>query len=160
MQCPACEKQTTHIIICGTELDVCQGGCGGIWFDNYELNKFDETHEEAGQLLDIEMDSNVKLDLETRRNCPKCVDIKLMRHYFSIKRKVVVDECANCGGIWLDGGELNKARGLYASEEDKKIATENLYNELFQREIGKESEQLYTNKNKQIRMGNILKFIH
>ena len=83
-----------------------------------------------------------------------------MRHYFSIKRTVVVDECANCGGVWLDARELNRARGLYTSEKDKRIATEKLYSELFQRELDKENEQLYTNKNKQIKIGNILEFIH
>jgi len=26
-------------------VDVCQNGCGGIWFDNFELEKVDEKHE-------------------------------------------------------------------------------------------------------------------
>jgi Zn-finger nucleic acid-binding protein len=32
--------------------------------------------------------------------------VKLKRHFFSAKRRVEVDQCPNCGGYWLDAGEL------------------------------------------------------
>jgi Zn-finger nucleic acid-binding protein len=32
--------------------------------------------------------------------------MKLHRHFFSAKRRVEVDQCPNCGGYWLDAGEL------------------------------------------------------
>jgi uncharacterized protein len=31
----------------GITLEVCRGGCGGIWFDRYELMKVDESRESA-----------------------------------------------------------------------------------------------------------------
>jgi uncharacterized protein len=38
-------------------VDACRGGCGGLWFDRYELMKVDEADESAGEeLLDIERD--------------------------------------------------------------------------------------------------------
>jgi hypothetical protein len=47
----------------GISLDVCRGGCGGIWFDRYELMKVDESRESAGKaLLDIERDPGVVVD--------------------------------------------------------------------------------------------------
>lgn len=92
-------------------VDVCRGGCGGIWFDNFELKKVDEPHEiDALALLRIERNDSLLVDYERRRNCPKCPDVVMMRHFFSPRREVEVDECANCGGIWLDPGELAQIR--------------------------------------------------
>jgi Zn-finger nucleic acid-binding protein len=36
--------------------------------------------------------------------------VKLHRHFFSAKRRVEVDQCPNCGGYWLDAGELALVR--------------------------------------------------
>lgn len=35
--------------------------------------------------------------------CPKCLNEQLVIHY---KKGVEIDVCANCGGVWLDRGEL------------------------------------------------------
>ena len=48
-------------------VDVCDGGCGGVWFDNFELQKVDESHEAAGEsLLAIEKDDSVTVDDSVR----------------------------------------------------------------------------------------------
>ena len=49
MECPACGKQLQQMTAGDVTVDVCKGGCGGMWFDNYELKKFDEPHESAGE---------------------------------------------------------------------------------------------------------------
>ena len=36
--------------------------------------------------------------------------MKLKRHFFSAKKRVEVDQCPNCGGYWLDAGELEAIR--------------------------------------------------
>jgi hypothetical protein len=42
------------------------------------------------------------LDAEQQNKCPRCcVDLK-EREYHHVK----IDECPQCGGIWLDKGEL------------------------------------------------------
>jgi len=38
-----------------------------------------------------------------------------MRHFYSAKRAVTVDECPTCAGTWLDGGELEQIRREYDS---------------------------------------------
>ena len=92
-------------------VDVCQGGCGGIWFDAFELQRVDEETEAAGEpLLHIERDERVKIDTARKRECPRCEGIKLHRHFFSAKRRVEVDQCPNCAGYWLDAGELHLIR--------------------------------------------------
>src|SRR5215212_10048016 len=95
----------------GIALDFCRGGCGGIWFDRYELMKVDESRETAGkELLDIERDPAVVVDYTKRLSCPKDPGVVMMRHFSSVKRRVTLDECPSCGGFWLDAGELAAIR--------------------------------------------------
>jgi len=131
MECPACGNALHTMTVKGVSVDVCKGGCGGIWFDNFELKKFDEPHESAGQvLLDIERDENVTVDYGKRRTCPRCGDVVMMRHFFSIKRQVEVDECPGCGGVWLDSGELGQIRSMYATEQEREQAAEEYFAEV------------------------------
>lgn len=120
------------MIVGDVTVDVCQGGCAGIWFDNFELKKFDEPHESAGEtLLDIERDKSVNVDYTKKLKCPKCDDVVLMRHFFSIKKGVEVDECPGCGSFWLDAGELRTIRSLFNTEEERHQAAEEYFEDLF-----------------------------
>lgn len=132
MKCPACGRSLVPTTVEDVTVDVCEGGCGGIWFDNYELEKLDEPHELAGEaLLDIEKGPGVEVDREQRLTCPKCGDVTTMRHFFSPKRQVEIDECQKCGGIWLDYGELGRIRKLYSAPEERKQAFDAYFDELF-----------------------------
>jgi Zn-finger nucleic acid-binding protein len=107
MKCPACVNELTPFQLRNLTVDVCQGGCGGIWFDAFELQKVDEERETAGEpLLNIERDERLVVDKSRKRECPRCAGVKLHRHFFSAKRRVEVDECPGCAGCWLDAGEL------------------------------------------------------
>ena len=111
MNCPACFNQLTEMQVGNVTVDVCQGGCGGIWFDAFELQRVDEEREAAGErLLEIERDARIHVDSSRKRECPRCPGIKLQRHFFSARRKVEVDQCPNCAGYWLDAGELAQIR--------------------------------------------------
>ncbi|MBL7106253.1 MAG: zf-TFIIB domain-containing protein [Phycisphaerae bacterium] len=132
MKCPACGNSLQQITIEDITVNLCKGGCGGIWFDNFELKKFDEQHESAGQaLLDIERDGSVVVDRSKRLKCPKCNDVVMMRHFFSIKKSVEVDECPACGGYWLDAGELAAIHSLFETEADRHKAAEEYFENLF-----------------------------
>jgi len=39
--------------------------------------------------------------------CPKCLEPMLVAEYGSVE----IDNCMSCGGIWLDGGELEALTG-------------------------------------------------
>lgn len=132
MECPACSNPLQQMTVSDVTVDVCKGGCGGIWFDNFEIKKFDEPHESAGQqLLNIERNKNVIVDHTKKLKCPKCDDVVVMRHFFSVKKQVEVDECPNCGGFWLDCGELGKIRTLFKTEEERHKAAKQYFNEIF-----------------------------
>ena len=111
MKCPACDRELAPIQVGAVEVDVCEGGCGGVWFDAFELKKVDEQHEAAGEhLLQIRRDPGIRADAARKRGCPRCEGIKLKRHAFSRTSRVEVDHCPNCAGYWLDAGELEKIR--------------------------------------------------
>ena len=133
MICPACQRKLKNITVGPLDVDVCDGGCGGLWFDNFELKQVDEPHEHDGEsLLDIPRDPDVRVDYAAKRTCPRCRDVIMMKHFFSIQRKVEVDECAQCGGIWLDTGELAAIRTLYPSEEARNKAADEFFSKVVQ----------------------------
>jgi len=111
MKCPACSHPLAETRVGNLRVDVCQDGCGGIWFDAFELSKADDEAEAVGDvLLQIRFDKKLQVDFLRKRDCPRCADMKLKRHLFNPQSQVEVDECPNCGGYWLDHGELAKIR--------------------------------------------------
>lgn len=116
MKCPACNSELIEMVLGGVKVDVCHGGCAGIWFDAFELQRVDDSSEVPTEhLLRIQRNPALHVDFSRKRACPRCDDVKLKRHFFSAKRQVEVDQCPNCGGYWLDAGELEKIR------EEKKM---------------------------------------
>ncbi len=131
MKCPACGNVLQGMTVEDVSVDVCRGGCGGIWFDNHELRKFDEPHETGGEaLLDVERNENIRLDFHKRWLCPKCSKGVLTRRFFNDKRHVEIDECPNCAGVWLDYGELGKIRHLPGSPEEREKAAQEYFQEV------------------------------
>ena len=117
MKCPACDLDLTEMELGGVKVDVCHGGCGGIWFDAFELQHVDEQREVASEhLLRIQRNPSVHVDFLRKRACPRCDGVKLKRHFFSARKQVEVDHCPNCAGYWLDAGELEQIREEKASE--------------------------------------------
>ncbi len=117
MKCPACFHPLTALPVGSWTVDVCEGGCGGIWFDAFELQRVDEEKECAGDaLLHVRRDKRIVVDTARKRECPRCEGIKLHRHFFSAKRRVEVDQCPNCNGYWLDAGELAQVRAEQAEK--------------------------------------------
>jgi uncharacterized protein len=117
MNCPACTNPLTKLHVEDVEVDVCEGGCGGLWFDNFELKRFDEQHELAGveELTRVAVDPSVEVDYQAKRNCPKCA-VPMMRHFCTAQRRTQVDACPQCGGNWLDVGELAQVRSEFRSK--------------------------------------------
>lgn len=144
--CPTCGKKLVSVAIEDIELDVCSNGCGGIWFDRFELQKLDEQHEFSDANLEevLSVESPAKFDGSMKRQCPKCENIVMMRHFFSVKREVEVDHCPKCAGYWLDEGELFKIRKQFTSETERKQAATEYFSSLFDDELAlikKETEE-------------------
>jgi Zn-finger nucleic acid-binding protein len=160
MNCPACSNPLHQMTVSDIQVDVCRGGCGGIWFDNFELKKFDEPHESAGQaLLNIKRNPKLNIDHTKRLKCPKCDNIVMMRHFFSVKKQVVVDQCPGCGGYWLDAGELTQIRGLYDTEAEREKAADEYFSEIFDNQLAQMKRESEAELNKSRKIANIFRFI-
>ena len=106
MKCPACKSPLREKGAGGMTLDVCYGGCGGIWFDATELERVSASA--ATSLHSIWSVPSSNVNLTEPRPCPRCPDLMLERKWFSDLQKVEIDQCAKCGGIWLDAGEFTR----------------------------------------------------
>lgn len=141
-------------------VDVCEGGCGGIWFDWFELQKVDEPDEVAGeQLLDVRRNPSVDVDRMASRKCPRCEGQIMLRHFASVKREVSVDECPACAGFFLDHGELNQIRSQFGSEDERREAAQELFDQMFGEDLARkhaESEQAVESTR---RLAHIFRFL-
>lgn len=106
MKCPACARKLTEIRVGSVALDVCQGGCGGVWFDAGELAHVNDQHRKSGHGLQVTRDETITVDDALPRHCPVCSRTKLVRRLFSLGTGVELDCCPKCQGVWLDFGEL------------------------------------------------------
>ena len=82
--------------------DACEQ-CGSLWLDAGELDKL--AFKVAGSIEFCSQEED-----ETRqptRKCPRCIEVDLSPVKFLGLTDINLDRCHNCGGFWLDGGELN-----------------------------------------------------
>jgi len=107
MKCPACDHELTEITLGSVAIDVCEQGCGGIWFDANELKKVEQEQGDAsGQVVQIQRDPASKPDTDRARRCPRCLTCKLETRIPRLGSAIEFDCCPQCGGYWLDHGEL------------------------------------------------------
>jgi Zn-finger nucleic acid-binding protein len=139
MICPVCKNTLKEIDINSIKVDICENGCGGVWFDWLELKKVDEKHETDGLfLLDIPRNEDLVINHSAKRKCPRCEEeIIMLKHFSSIKKEIEIDECGNCGGFWLDAGELKKIRNQFETEADKNKAAKEYISDIFEQEVEK-----------------------
>lgn len=119
IKCPACNKDMEKIFMpeAGVNLDVCLNGCGGIYFDNRELEKFDEKQENIDALLEqIEGKKFNPVNDNELRICPACG--MPMAKMGAADGEVIIDVCHTCGAKFLDNGELQKIR-KYKNDTEK-----------------------------------------
>ena len=166
-QCPVCHVDMVKVQVGDVILDECPQ-CHGIFFDAFELKKMDEMHEyaddpELQRLLSYERRDDTR---DYQLICPNCGS-KMVRRKYNLKADVFIDECYNCGGIWLDAGELKVIRENYLTpEEARKILDEIIYstpelrNEIAKHEAKiKELDSLSKEKKGLASISNFFKFI-
>jgi Zn-finger nucleic acid-binding protein len=106
MRCLNCDAEMVNYTVTTrkSELsyDVCER-CGSLWLDAGELDKM--AFQVAGS-IEFCSEEEDKRKRSTKK-CPRCEDVDLSRVRFLGETDIVLDHCRNCGGFWLDGGELN-----------------------------------------------------
>lgn len=112
MVCPKCESETlAEFKVETVRVDRCSS-CNGIWFDALELSQL--LSEDAKQVTSLTQGGS-RSPLDGKRGrCPHDGS-ELLRIFSAVDRSVIVDACADCHGIWLDGGEFEKLFGATAA---------------------------------------------
>ena len=128
MKCPVCGKEMVQEDF-GVQVEVCENGCKGMWFDQGELRRLDEKNKGLGAALEQALRyPRSNDDKRGPITCPRC-SLPMHTHKYQRDQEVNVDECYKCGGFFLDSGELTEIRNHYmndvevAAYADKLIAS-------------------------------------
>jgi uncharacterized protein len=160
MNCPACGATMTEVTVANVKVDACEAGCGGLWFDRFELAKVERAGQSAGaRLQEIQRSAPVRATDATPRQCPRDPGVVLARHYSSVKRTTLVDECAKCGGVFLDAGELSAIEAEYPTEAERHKATEAYYGQLFDEQLATVRSQDKAAADRARRVAHLLRFV-
>jgi Zn-finger nucleic acid-binding protein len=122
LTCPACGNEMKKIYLEGKSIniDICLDGCGGILFDNRELEKFDDEHENIDEILNsITGKTFAEVDTKKALDCPVCGNVMLKMG--ADDGKVEIDCCGLCGAKFLNNGELQAIRTKEESAIDPKV---------------------------------------
>jgi Zn-finger nucleic acid-binding protein len=56
----------------------------------------------------VRRNRQIRVDFSRERKCPRCANSRLARVLFGPGSRAKVCECSQCGGCWLDDGELTQ----------------------------------------------------
>lgn len=109
--CPRCSTLLSRLRIGGVDTDVCES-CGGLWLDRLELARFEDPGSAFGDALVAHLSQfpPTLMDPSARLRCPRHPEVVMLRRAFSGSSPVQIDECPECGGLWLDTDELARIR--------------------------------------------------
>ena len=124
MQCPKCHQPLTGIDYQGVHIETCPA-CGGDWLDSGELGSIVKARqqrfskEEAVAVAQAAKITGTKITMLDRHlTCPKCGGATHPVNYGD-DTGLIIDECANCNGMWLERGEIDKIEELVQGWDDE-----------------------------------------
>lgn len=126
IKCPACGEDMVKVFVpdLNVYIDICLNSCGGMLFDNRELEKFDEPHENMDDILAAIKEKNfIEVDTKQTRICPLC-NVPMVK--LGEKTGIEIDVCNMCGAKFLDNGELKGLRDMAAGHLDENAPWEEL----------------------------------
>ncbi|WP_299269021.1 zf-TFIIB domain-containing protein [uncultured Psychrosphaera sp.] len=127
MKCPRTGTKLKPVKLGPIQVEISEK-CGGVFFDQKELELFNDPADIKGNVLvkHLTQFDNDSYDPSARVRCPKCPDTIMMRRYESPAHIVEIDECPSCAGIWLDTGELKLLRDNHLSQKERALLREEL----------------------------------
>ena len=114
MDCPRCSVEMTEIASDDTTLQRC-GQCGGQWIDSADLNRV-LLHANLPALSAL--GGYVNPD-EIAGMCPAC-NVDLVAVEGGDKRSLHYDTCESCGGIWVEGPDVDDVPETIGLEQARK----------------------------------------
>lgn len=99
VRCPSCRtERLQHAEFHGETVELC-GRCGGMWFDDGELDRSLSAADNGHDQVEIEGSLGDFIDYD-HCNCPKCAT-RLGRYYLLDGIELEVQRCFDCDGIWV-----------------------------------------------------------
>ena len=122
MKCPACKNILTEIVQAGVKVFACQNECGGLWFSQQHIRRLEHLKSGLGKpLLKIKRSDGYKVYRGVEHICPQCKNTLLFRHFFSKEFDTEVNQCAKCGGFWIDVAGLAKLQSIDGRKKQKAV---------------------------------------
>lgn len=122
MQCAACGAPMIVVEYQGVELDWCPE-CGGIWFDNEELDFLLQGAGVDSSALEFSAAARgeARRAGEHTRRCPRC-SRRMAKRTVGHGHTVILDQCPR-HGLWFDKGELAAMLQASVPQQDwKRVA--------------------------------------
>ncbi len=121
--CPVCTVALVPQTHLGVTLDVCPT-CAGIWFDADELTRLRQIDPTVLPRIDLQYQPVVeRFDPPWERLCPVC-RVPLSRYNYLYTSNIQLDTCDQCGGIWVDDGELIKMNQVLQDAKTAEVPPE------------------------------------
>lgn len=106
--CILCQQPMQSESYLGITFDSCPG-CAGLWFEQDTLSQIRKLDEVALETLEEKHLPKVGQGAgrTPERRCPNC-DVVMLHYHYAYDSPVELDTCEQCGGLWVDDGELHK----------------------------------------------------
>jgi Zn-finger nucleic acid-binding protein len=112
--CPRCRIDLSVQEYNDSRLEECRR-CGGKWLDPATLKEIiaatSAPVDKAASRVGVDL-----TDIRTDGICPRC-EAGLEPFNYAGDSGVILDRCPVCGGLWLDGGELEQVLAVVAASE-------------------------------------------
>lgn len=119
MKCPRDGAELATVKVAGIELDKCHH-CDGIWFDPGELDRIRKLDRSDLEEQIERQYGNPKTEpgeVAGYMRCPRCDDGRLNQITYTFEKRVKIDRCDKCFGVWVDDQELDAILGEKKSLE-------------------------------------------
>lgn len=118
MKCPRCRAGLGEVEHDGVQVEVCRD-CRGEWLHAEELEKIIEHHDHVfseDEIAALDAVNHAVTPMEDKDrdvlHCPHCETIEMERFIYADTSGVVLHNCPECGGIWVDKDQLEKIEEL------------------------------------------------
>jgi Zn-finger nucleic acid-binding protein len=118
MKCPRCNSILSETEYDDVKIEACPD-CKGEWLFADELQKIVEHHDEVFTPEEIASLNAVNKEIFTAEkddhdelNCPACENVQMEHFNYGDTSGIILHKCKECGGIWMDKGELKKIEEL------------------------------------------------
>ena len=111
LTCPRCKGSMAVKIVGDAEIDICTK-CEATFFDVGELFAALGTSADPSYW---DRDGNAKILRESGFNCPRCKGGMLLQEITQSDKKVEIDRCTKCEGLFLDKGEAEALQAIGAA---------------------------------------------